>query len=150
MAMTEQIIQLETAKLAKEKGFNEHVQYSYYDEILVSKSDATLAVKNFKTIDAWLKDFIKNSYPAPTQSLLQKWLRENHYIHIVITNTSEKYHWELNRCAVFDSTYNELNLPLQRVTINTAFKIEDIRCATYEHCLEVALFESLNLINIKP
>ena len=78
--MEEELISYETAKLAKEKGFNWPVVSSYNDE-----GDTFCKTKphdwNIKRTAA-LK---KNPYcSAPTQSLLQKWLREIHNLQINI------------------------------------------------------------------
>lgn len=75
--MEEQLISFETAKLAKEKGF--HIQ----DSLIGSnhyfyKSDGTLLCG-----DNFAKQLMSH---APTQSLLQKWLRETHDIYV------ESYH----------------------------------------------------------
>ena len=59
--MEEQLISFETAKLAKEKRFD-LTKLGYKEE-------------NGEIID---------TYSTTTQSLLQKWLREEHKIHIVI------------------------------------------------------------------
>ncbi len=69
--MREELISFETAKLAKEKGFNEYV-LNHYSE--------------FETLNGVIpqifQDDVKNSelelieYSAPTQSLLQKWIYE--------------------------------------------------------------------------
>ena len=75
--MEEQLISLETAKLAKEKGFNE-ICDSHFE-------------KDGETYDSYGLPFKPNDkqeheilYARPSQSLLQKWLREEHKIHIVI------------------------------------------------------------------
>jgi len=84
--MKEQKVQFETAKIAKEKGFNEKSTHFYvigYREI-----------KEDKVIRKWgnYEDNTKLLQPvslgkgqphlalAPTQCLLQKWLREEHNI----------------------------------------------------------------------
>ena len=68
--MEEQLITLETAKLAKEKGFN-IVTECFYNKGsgLKIQSDSLLRLG---------EDVIE----APTQSLLQKWLRETHNLHV--------------------------------------------------------------------
>ena len=72
--MEEQLISFETAKLAKEKDYGGKgltTSYGYYrDGILCS------IPTNNKS------DFCgEDEYSAPTQSLLQKWLREKHNLH---------------------------------------------------------------------
>lgn len=76
--MKEQLITFDTAKLAKEKGFwlpcykcydnSQFLQDTSNDEDVVFKYD-------YRTLPS------KDKYLAPTQSLLQKWLREKHNIY---------------------------------------------------------------------
>ncbi|MGK2861904.1 MAG: hypothetical protein ACSLE0_08220 [Chitinophagaceae bacterium] len=73
--MKEQLITLETAILAKEKGFD------WTDDNTICGG----YVKNGKVING--KKLKPNEWKdcivfTPTQSLLQKWLREKHNIHI--------------------------------------------------------------------
>jgi len=67
--MEEQLISFKTAKLAKNKGFRQHQGH----------------LKMYRDEDGYLFDNIGPAYDieghcsyAPTQSLLQKWLREKH------------------------------------------------------------------------
>ena len=66
--MKEQLISFSTAKLAKEKGFDNYDVANYYREGI------NYALNNSGT--STIKEV--GNYPAPTQSLLQKWLREKH------------------------------------------------------------------------
>ena len=96
--MEEQLISFETAKLAKEKGFNEccknsyinretlslyHVAHDYYE--YTCKEDFPLVkdcINFFAPIHLpW--------YKVPSQSLLQKWLRDVHQIEIHIDCITE-------------------------------------------------------------
>lgn len=108
--MKEQIIEYETAKLAKEKGFN--IESLYTNEDLPS-------IEN-----------IKEYYLAPTQSLLQKWLREVHIINCFvipyITLEDVKYCY-----IIFNNKEEQL--------YNEDFK-------TYEEALEKGLQLGLQLI----
>lgn len=78
--MEDQLIAFETAKLAKEKGFNEFYQSYYYD----------------KDGNEWIgfssntRDY-EDKYTRSSQSLLQKWLRETYKIHIEIYFNYKKY-----------------------------------------------------------
>ena len=66
--MEEKLITFDTAKLAKEKGFNEPCKWYMKDGIDLSESNET-------------NDFLFEGYlSAPSQSLLHKWLREKHYL----------------------------------------------------------------------
>ncbi len=82
------IVKFETAKLAKEKGFNEECTYlytesgkrfgiQYYDPVVI----------NDQTIEDYFSLVPSDEVPlcsAPTQSELQRWLREVHNIHLAI------------------------------------------------------------------
>lgn len=70
--MEEQLISFETAKLAKEKGFNIQQEKGYYNH-------------GSKVLLLWFESENHNNQKdflafAPTQSLLQKWLYEKHQI----------------------------------------------------------------------
>lgn len=70
--ITEDYVSFETAKLLKEKGFDEYCPKSYF------KMNKTLKESGFSE---WEK---ANEIKAPTQSLAMKWLRKIHNIFIVI------------------------------------------------------------------
>ena len=140
--MKEQLISLETAKLAKEKGFNEKC-VSYY-VLNYSTFKATGEVKNFSTPIEDNKNILQlqnlsigrpHLALAPTQSLLQKWLREKHDIHFEIkpifdVNEIRPYHISISK-----------NLSGK----NFKYKIIGTR-ETYEEALEIGLQEALKLI----
>ena len=126
--MEEQYITFETAKIAKEKKFIYPTLANYECE-----EDGTVKELNwkFKT----LGDFLDNLHtPVCTQNLLQKWLREVHNIHIVITlefSESLKELWYYGLLSIKGNEINELG---------------DECYTTYELALEAALQEALKLI----
>jgi len=87
--MKEQLITFDTAKLAKEKGFEQNEFYKVFWEGVQEKFPFSKAL--------YYKDLIEKDkldqetytqlkiYAAPTQSLLQKWLFENHTIWVSST-----------------------------------------------------------------
>ena len=78
--MEDQLISFETAKLAIEKGFNISVLNCYNEnEELGDFEDYSIVDFNSFPI---VKGSNMNMYSAPTQTLLQRWLREKHDIHI--------------------------------------------------------------------
>lgn len=87
--MQEELIIFETAKLAKEKGFKIPVIYGY-----VSEDCQEPYAKCFENPHCYN---VRGNFSAPTQSLLQKWLREVHNIYLIPTVDIEtkKYSWEL-------------------------------------------------------
>lgn len=117
--MTDIIISFETAKLAKEKGF---------DIITSSMYATTDQLQPYSEI----KNTLYRDYcMAPTQSLLAKWLREihNQYVNAVpIIYTGDI------KATYFQATLN---------TYTIAYKK---KFTTYEEALEVSLYETLILI----
>src|SRR5690242_4927335 len=93
--MKDQIISFETAKLAKEKGFRIPTLYHFeqnhnagipfievIDEVFPNQIGESQLGYILQPIEwnggGWVLDKIS----APTQSLLQRWLREIHYIDV--------------------------------------------------------------------
>ena len=119
--MEEQLVSFETAKLANEKGFFEWTQHRYNKKGLFNESKS------------W-------SISAPTQSLLQKWLREVHNLHIEILPFFQDSLFGYNVCVYktqrerIEYELNEINNP-----IHCDYK-------TYEEALEEGLQEALKLI----
>lgn len=126
--MTDTLISFETAKLAKEKGFNEPIRLCYSDQDRV----------NALPYDAGNRDHINSQhayYSVPTQSLLQKWLREVHQLLILInidTISSEFTYsiWKMHSDEEFELIQEESNYNL-----------------IYEDVLEQALIKALKLID---
>ena len=136
--MKEQLINFETAKLAKEKGFNvetlhfycknrtcDYIKTPYKYSFEVNANQETLIngeIDNFGYGITW---------SAPTQSLLQKWLREVHKMFVTV-----------NAKGVIDEIvwYNN-------VTIRTKkdHKFENYH-KTYEEALGIGLYQALKLI----
>lgn len=71
--MRDELILLKTAILAKEKGFDEQSYRLFYKETLIPSDESNS--NKFNEI---------NVYSAPTQSLLQRWLRESHNVFIEV------------------------------------------------------------------
>ena len=79
--ITEDYVSFETAKLLKEKGFNEKLLTFYITDEAEKESD-------FQTM-YFTDDKIDNNqsphcYLAPTLQMTMKWLREKHLLHIPI------------------------------------------------------------------
>tara|TARA_R110000868_G_scaffold76573_1_gene220037 strand:- start:7542 stop:7898 length:357 start_codon:yes stop_codon:yes gene_type:complete len=117
--MKEELISFETAKLAKEKGFE--IEQSYYYD----KGGETWS---FHT---WTEGL---PYPeasfAPTQSLLQKWLREKHDINVMGSATVNVW--------FFHSEY----ISTGHVITSTSKQ----SYGTYEEAIEAGLYETLKVI----
>ena len=119
--MKEQIISFETAKLAKEKGLNKVWCNNVY---CIGYNDIP-KIKEITVCD-WRDnvDYQFHLALAPTQSLLQKWLRELYNKHITI--------W-----------YNELT---EKYRIDTPENLDEIEYNTYEQALEEGLYQALKLL----
>lgn len=123
--MEEQLINFETAKLAKEKGFDEKV-YREYDKFGYLRCTSKSADVVLGPYEELLKS---TEYPASTQSLLQKWLREVHNIIIE---------------PIYNQVYNYFDLII--CNISTRFSNHIKAYSTYEEVLEIGLQEGLKLI----
>jgi hypothetical protein len=114
--MKEQLVSFETAKLAREKGFNENCYFGFDNNV----GNETLGDLNYTNSD--------NLYlMQPTQSLLQKWLRDVKGIRIII-NTD--YIKETYSYSIFSKLH----------------AIKEYRSYTYEEALEEGLKDALKLI----
>jgi len=140
--MKEELISFETAKLAKEKGFLLHTIDTFY------QYDGSISLCHYQSTRALeVQDKERVECYAPTQSLLQKWLREKHKIHI-----EPQYSWLLDddkkiKGDVVWWYYIYSNYPHggRRKT----FSSEIGEPSTYEEALEEGLLEALKLIEIE-
>lgn len=123
--MTEELVTLETAKLLKDKDFNE-----YCKDIINHKGIM------METIFRTSKDLPKLFYPCPTQSIAQKWLRETKNIHICVYNCACGYGYEISKADngthIASSVYEGPN--------------DGGKWDVYEDALEAGLQEALKLI----
>lgn len=169
--MKEQLISFETAKLAKEKGFDESCTNMWYynpkykDDpelhpgttshrkfVNCSENYMGCNTSDYEESTITIKDLLKkpsdypaekNLYPAPTQSLLQKWLREEHGIRVLescpLPEQTRKHSEYLSKrvdSIIFNAYHKDWNP-----------KLIEISCEdTYEEALEAGLLEGLKLI----
>lgn len=93
----EEICTYNVCKLAKEKGFNVPT-FGYYriDTEDWYRTDV---------YDDWNDSTIR--YSAPTQSLLQKWLREEKGLHITVPFDNNEFWWQIKNLATKDVAYGE-------------------------------------------
>lgn len=123
--MTEELVTLETAKLLKEKEFDE-----YCKDIINHKGIM------METIFRTSKDLPQLFYPCPTQSIAQKWLRETKNLHICVYNCACGYGYEISKADngthIASSTYKGTN--------------DGGEWDTYEEALDNGIQEALKLI----
>ena len=125
--MKEQLISFKTAKLAKERGFNWKTSQCY-----TAPNSKTGLLSALGHLRDWNKKSMV-SVSAPTQSLLQRWLREEHNLYVMpIFNQGLS---EQINCKVFKKT--EGNLP-EYLGAYKGF-------SSYEEALEEGLYGALNL-----
>lgn len=169
--MKEVLISFETAKLTKEKGFNEEClcyyfedgefrehkiedTYGYYgeeytveyEELLRNWNDNFLTKKDGNRCFgcAKLRGYLE-TYSAPTQVLLAKWLREVHNLFIKIDFFTDN---EVDKLT-YDYCISNLSHPFKENEINEDYVIDysmTRNFKTYEQALEEGLFEALKLI----
>lgn len=155
--MKEQLIEFETAKLAKEKGFDIKTKNSFANKKAISYNqyarDDIREEGEFHVVNkpeesgvdgTYLHNkFVSERFYQPTQSLLQKWLREEHDMHIEIelVDNSRTYQWEYVIITSKDRDYNDEEC---FDSAKRLFNNEDFE--TYEEALEKGLQEALKLI----
>jgi len=135
--MTEKLIEFETAKLAKEVGFNWFTR-NYFGQI---------NAEPFETHENSLDDYNSSRWDEkggewislPTQSLLQKWLRDTHNIHITV----DSYHC-IGRTKPFGLSIDYLH-ESGKWDDYVDYR-DDTDFETYEEALEKGLVEGLKLI----
>ena len=127
--MEDTLINFETAKLAKEKGFelNSICYYQLY-------SEGQLRYKLFTEDDengGYVNEDSLNRIAVVTQTLLQKWLREVHEISIKIDDyyTNSRVRFDYNVCELGSQEDNPVGI-----------------FETYEEALEIGLYQALLLI----
>lgn len=127
--MKEQLITFDTAKLAKEKGFNVkcicHLTGKAHIPINISYD-----VDNHHTVKIIDWNNSDTNISVPTQSLLQRWLREVHGIVVFIAPM-------IPHCDSFGVTIYYENGHVEK---SLGFR------PTWEEMLEAGLYEALKLI----
>lgn len=123
----EGICTYEVAKLAKEKGFNVPTAEFYNED-----GDIGCYPRAFTH-----NEFPDGDYAAPTQSLLQRWLREEKALHIQITLWEKGWYYDI---WAFEHYEEEKEYSAKMLHQSKDF-------TTYELALEDALAYSLkNLV----
>jgi len=146
--MEEQPISPETAIIAKAKGFNSITKqdvsdshysragggktFSFYvnNEFVTAETNSNLIfglIANYQGIQTHYEYYL-----APTQSVLQKWLREVHNLHICEKIGYGKPTW--------------FSFHVQSISDESIFLDTEDSWSTFEEALEQSLINALNLI----
>ena len=125
--ITEDYINFETAKLLKEKGFDESVTHYYFTQIThVGFKDYPTGVL-YTDSDPQHQNNYKNKVAAPTQALVMKWLREVYKISIEVfyfTSNSNSGAWafEIIKLPSGATVYGEYDKENYEQACETAIK----------------------------
>lgn len=126
LTMTEELVTLETAKMLREKGFNE------YCKDIIREDNGRMMQSVFRTN----KDLPKGAYSRPTQSIAAKWIRETKNLHISIIRNACGYGYDIckadNGTHITDGIFKGPN--------------DGGQWDTYEEALEVGIQEALKLV----
>jgi hypothetical protein len=99
----DEICTYELCKLAEEKGFPQHIGNDAYIE--ENEYDNEYEVGCNYPIQ-FIPDYLP-TIAAPTQSLLQRWLREEKGLHITIAFDQNEFWWQIENLATGDYEYGE-------------------------------------------
>lgn len=127
--MTEELVTLETAKLLKEKGFNEPCM------IAMNIEDGRQYGTNRTNSELPIK-----VCSHPTQSVAQKWLREIRGVYVYVEPVIGK-RWTLSFCD-FNVPAEESDWMEKEINKGNGYKVY----VTYEEALEAGIQEALKLI----
>ena len=125
--MTEELVTLETAKLLKDKGFNWKCEHLIDRNKVITKYDLPQSMSCCTEIDDEPVEFL-----CPTLYIAQKWLRENHSIHIAVDiNRYGRWYYRLYDIKDYDFLFG--------TEVDKTYK-------SYEEALEAGIQEALKLI----
>lgn len=141
--MLDQIVKFNNAVLAYNNGFDIPVLDCYNENGEIGDNEDLIYINYNK----WAKTIGSNQnlYSAPSQTLLQKWLREKHQIEVKVW--AEYYPTGINWCV--QSLQWDLTLDPKTTDLikNGTFCFGDNgEFKTYEEALELGLEEALKMI----
>lgn len=131
----DQIVSLETAKLAMEVGFKENVTHLYLDGennlLLIATAYTTPPYRvSTSDIETPPEELLEDGVPAPTQTALSRWLREKNDMYVSVDMMAFKRGW-----IVYI-----ISMPRKAV----CFKAKDFD--TYEEALEEGLKQACKIV----
>lgn len=125
------LIELETAKFAKQKNFDLYCEWSYWNDEL-SEFTPGYALENGTTSQENYFDFPR--YYAPYQAVLQEWLRNIHDIHMYVN------HYQF-ACKGSDGYFFHIDKSIMHSDTKYYGPYD-----TYEEALEEGLYQALKLV----
>ena len=123
--ITEDYVSFETAKLLKEKGFNEGCSF-----VVNAESKGVMSV-SWSTTNSDIEDERANLIALPTLQMAMKWLREVHNFNINIELTIHGYFCSLSHIVRDSSGYI--------IDIEDSEAWETAYCDSYEESCEAAI-----------
>ena len=117
----EDYVSFETAKLLKEKGFDEECSFAFY--------------KDGRVVGRYDSEFSYNYYDRPTLQMAMKWLREVHDIYIMIDKdfvTENGWHYVVARKQDWDNNIDNGLIQQESNSYTYEFACE----AAIEYCLK--------------
>lgn len=143
--MKETLVVLETAKLAKEKGFDIlcNTTYQSNSEDVILYWYPTESFYGYSDLED-IADFLptSNELMAPSQQLLQKWLREKHSL-FVFSEIFDKGFLEKNKFCFQYKIFDESEPSDNFIDVSMS------EYKTYEEALEMGLLNALKLIKVQ-
>jgi hypothetical protein len=132
----DEICTYEVCKLAKEKGFPQHIGDDAY--IVDNEYDNEYEVESCYPIQ-FIPDYLP-TITAPTQSLLQRWLREEKSVTICVDIFDDGWFFDISTFYKQDTGVYEVDIPYKSSNVSPVYD-------TYELALEDALKYALeNLV----
>ena len=127
--MTEKLVEFEVAKLANEKGFTTKgiMLMGYTSKFYHPRTKSLLSYGRTG------KSKLSTLYYAPTQTLLQRWLRDKHKLHIEILLTDE-------------IPYTQFYIKIMEIGKYFTLSHDGIYNESYEEVLELGLISALKLV----
>lgn len=127
----DQIVNLETAKLAMEVGYDREVIHKYGDHGHIILCKWYEEVAGLEDVECNATD-VKYGIPAPTQTALSRWLREKCNLFVMVRIDNVGYYYEI---------YTTPNTGEVELVVN-CWK----SCGEYEEAMEDALQEACKII----
>lgn len=139
--MRDQLISFEVAKLAREKGFDQST-YAYYNPEGRRFGTPTPNLSDPMWLEIFFRDenYYEDQFSAPTQALLQKWLREEHEI-----NVESNYLPNLPGYKCLFVPMTDKISTKEKYALFSKYYGKELH-STYEEALEEGLLNALQLI----